>query len=61
MERRLLLVAEGWKIVQRVIACRGMEGSVAIASRWVEDNVAVNMAVAKGLLWCAIKGNRVSA
>ena len=27
----------------------------------VEDSVAVNIAVAKGLLWCAIKGNRVSA
>ena len=32
-----------------------------IASRGVEDSVAVNIAVAKGLLWCAIKGNRVSA
>ena len=26
----------------------------------MEDSVAVNIAVAKGLLWCAIKGNRVS-
>ena len=26
----------------------------------VEDSVAVNIAVAKGLLWCAIKGNGVS-
>ena len=32
-----------------------------IASRGVEDSVAVNIAVAKGLLWCAIKGNGVSA
>ena len=32
-----------------------------IANRGVEDNVAVNIAVAKGLFWCAIKGNRVSA
>ena len=46
----MLLVAEGWKIVQRVIAGRGME-----------DSVAVIIALAKGLLWCAIKGNRVSA
>ena len=30
-----------------------------IASRGVEDSVAVNIAVAKGLLWCAIKGNGV--
>ena len=45
-----LLVVEGWKIVQWVIAGPGMEGSVA-----------VNAAVAKGLLWCAIKGNAVSA
>ena len=27
----------------------------------MEDSVAVNIAVAKGLLWCAIKGNGVSA
>ena len=27
----------------------------------MEDSVAVNKAVAKRLLWCAIKGNRVSA
>ena len=27
----------------------------------MKDNVAVNIAVAKGLLWCAIKGNIVSA
>ena len=27
----------------------------------MEDSVAVNVAVAKGLLWCAIKGNSVSA
>ena len=27
----------------------------------MEDSVAVSIAVAKGLLWCAIKGNRVSA
>ena len=40
---------EGCKIVRRVIAGRGME-----------DSVAVNIALAKGLLWCAIKGNRVS-
>ena len=46
----MLLVVEGWKIVQRVIAGRGME-----------DSVAVNKAVAKELLWCAIKGVRVSA
>ena len=32
-----------------------------IASRAVEDSVAVNIALAKRLLWCAIKGNRVSA
>ena len=32
-----------------------------IASRGVEDSVAVNIAIAKGLLWCAIKGNEVSA
>ena len=32
-----------------------------IASRGVEDSVAINIAVAKGLLWCAIIGNRVSA
>ena len=44
----MLLVVEGWKIVQRVIV-----------SREVEDSVAVNIAVAKGLLWCAIKGNTV--
>ena len=37
----MLLVVEGWKIVQRVIAGRGME-----------DCVAVNIAVAKGLLVC---------
>ena len=37
----MLLVVEGWKIVQRVIAGRG-----------VEDSVAVNIAVAKGLLVC---------
>ena len=37
----MLLVVEGWKIVQRVIAGRGME-----------DSVAVNIAVAKGLLVC---------
>ena len=37
----MLLVVEGWKIVQRVIASRG-----------VEDSVAVNIAVAKGLLVC---------
>ena len=46
----MLLVVEGWKIVQRVIA-----------SRVVEDSVAVNITLAKGLLWCAIKENRVSA
>ena len=58
----MLLVVEGWKIVQRVIAGRGMEDSVAvIASRAVEDSVAVNIALAKRLLWCAIKGNRISA
>ena len=55
----MLLVVEGWKIVQRVIAGRGMEDCVA--SRAVEDSVAVNIALAKRLLWCAIKGNRVSA
>ena len=27
----------------------------------MEDSVAVNIALAKGLLWCAIKGNRISA
>ena len=27
----------------------------------MEDSVAVNIALAKRLLWCAIKGNRVSA
>ena len=27
----------------------------------MEDSVAVNITVAEGLLWCAIKGNRVSA
>ena len=27
----------------------------------MEDSVAVNIAVAKELLWCAIKGNKVSA
>ena len=27
----------------------------------MEDSVAVNIALAKGLLWCAIKGNSVSA
>ena len=27
----------------------------------MEDSVAVNIAVAIELLWCAIKGNRVSA
>ena len=27
----------------------------------MEDSVAVNIAAAKGLLWCAIIGNRVSA
>ena len=32
-----------------------------IGSRGMEDSVAVNIAVAKGLLWCAIKGNKVSA
>ena len=32
-----------------------------IASRGVEDSVAVNIAVANGLLSCAIKGNGVSA
>ena len=32
-----------------------------VASRGVEDSVVVSIAVAKGLLWCAIKGNRVSA
>ena len=48
--------------MQWVIAGRRMEDSVAvIASRGVEDSVAVNIAVAKGLLWCAIKGNTVSA
>ena len=46
----MLLVVEGWKIVQRVIASQG-----------VEDSVAVNIAVAEGLLSCAKKGNRVSA
>ena len=46
----MLLVVEGWKVVQRVIGSRG-----------VEDSVALNIALAKGLLWCAIKGNRVSA
>ena len=40
--------------MQRVIAR-------VIASQGVEDSVAVNIALAKGLLWCAIKGNRVSA
>ena len=44
-----LLVVERWKIVKRVIA-----------SLVVEDSVAVNIAVAKGLLWWAIKGNKVS-
>ena len=43
--------------MQRVIAGREIEDSVAvIASRGVEDSVAVNIAVAKWLLWCAIKG-----
>ena len=27
----------------------------------MEDSVAVNVAVAKGLLWCVVKGNRVSS
>ena len=31
-----------------------------IASRGVQDSVAVNIAVAEGLLWCAIKRNGVS-
>ena len=42
-----------------VIAGRGMEDNVAVY--WMENSVAVNIAVAKGLLWCATKGNRVSA
>ena len=45
----MLLVVEGWKIVHRIIGGLGME-----------DSVGLNIALAKGLLWCAIKGNRVS-
>ena len=40
----MLLVVEGWKIVQRVIAGRGMEDIIGvIASPGVEDSVAVNI------------------